>query len=76
MYNYPQFHEKDERIAIINKHLSEGMDFDAIGKMFSGVGGSAIRYHYNRYHLKKRPREKQRDVYRDYLIELHKAGLL
>jgi len=81
MYRYPQYYEQEERMAIINKHLAEGMDFWQIGNLFSGVGGSAIKYHYNRYHLKryhlkKGPRVKQRDVYKDYLTELHKAGLL
>lgn len=76
-YFLPSDYPIAQRIRIIAGHLDEGMSFHDIAVLFD-VQEPTIRYHWDRYHLKskKRPYKKPRDVYKEYLVELHKAGLL
>lgn len=51
-YNWPDRYEKEELIRLIGQHLDEGLNFEQVGILFD-VTGSAIRYHWDRYFLKK-----------------------
>jgi hypothetical protein len=80
-YRMPQYYSVEDRISIIEKHLKEGMSFHEIGMMFAGVMAITIEYHWKRYKLKIAPKkkicfEKQKDVYKEYITELSKAGLI
>ena len=50
IYEFPSQIPVKRRIAIIEKHLDEGMSFREIGRLF-GVSGEAIRYHWKRFKL-------------------------
>ncbi|TET54527.1 MAG: hypothetical protein E3J54_01920 [Actinobacteria bacterium] len=52
MYLLPQDYEKEERMALIKKHLDEGLTFEEVGKLFR-VTGDTIKYHWKRYGLKE-----------------------
>jgi len=84
-YKWPQCYPIKERIELIEKELNEGNSFIKVSQMFD-VTEAAIKYHWNRYKLSKKPRYKSKklkktkllksDPYKDYLHELVSAGLL
>lgn len=76
----PQFYPVEQRIYLIKKFMDEGFNFYEIGNIFGGVGAQTINYHWRRYGLgekiKKKNLKKQKDVYKEYITELSKAGLI
>lgn len=79
IYHTPGYYPVEERIALIKRHMDEGLSFYQIAPLF-GSCEQTIKYHHDRY-IKPAPRffkpyKKPTDVYKEYLVELHKAGLL
>jgi transposase len=83
IYDFPQNQDRSAFIDFVKNKLDGGMSFYEISNLF-GVSEQAIKYHWHRYHLKTgrfskkspvKPRKRPADVYRDYLVELAKAGI-
>lgn len=68
IYREPQFYSVEDRMKLIKMHVEEGLEFYEIGWLF-GVSDSAIKYHWNRYHLNKGKKPTMSKMPKTYMFD-------